>query len=369
MTISLRCPACQKRLKAPPEVAGKKIKCPACSAPFVAVALPDAPPSIPALAPPSRPGEVWCMGEKGAAVIAVAFTSDGRYLLSAAGSTLYLREAATGREVRRMQAPATVNGAAVSPDGSLAASVGAKAGGRSDVVLWELATGREVRRLVGHEEDVNGVAFSPGGKSLVSGGDDGLVRVWSVATGKEKWRFEISAVIPTVYCVAYSPDGSCVAAGTFANGHDKSIWVWDVKDGERIELEKGWFDAQMGMEPGINSLAFTADGEEIIAAREDCIVQFWDIESQEFGVQFTTGGFFSSVSHTKPVTAVAVSPDGGRVASVGQDNMLRLWDTESFKEVCSFKAPTGLRSVAFSPEGDYAAAGGQDGLVRLWGLP
>jgi WD domain, G-beta repeat len=44
--------------------------------------------------------------------------------------------------------------------------------------LWNLATGNEVARLVEHTNYVFSLAFSPDGKSLVSGSGDGTVRLW-----------------------------------------------------------------------------------------------------------------------------------------------------------------------------------------------
>src|SRR5205807_4506388 len=53
------------------------------------------------------------------------------------------------------------------------------------VRLWDLISGREVATLTGHEGEVTSVAFSPDGRTLVSGSNDQTVRVWDVATRRE----------------------------------------------------------------------------------------------------------------------------------------------------------------------------------------
>ncbi len=66
--------------------------------------------------------------------------------------------------------------------------------------------------LLGHSRDVNSVAFSPDGKTVVSGSDDKKIKMWSVETGQE-----IKTLVghsSTVTSVAFSPDGKTVVSGS-----------------------------------------------------------------------------------------------------------------------------------------------------------
>src|SRR4051812_49238713 len=80
----------------------------------------------------------------------------------------------------RLRHDRMVIGIACSPDGKLVAS-----GGWDNLVrLWDGKTGKEVRRLEGHTKPIYGVAFSPDGKLLVSNGQENTIRVWEVSSGK-----------------------------------------------------------------------------------------------------------------------------------------------------------------------------------------
>jgi len=269
-----------------------------------------------------------------------------------------------------MTTPRKINSAALSPDGKLAVTAGGPKTGNCAVSLWELATGREVRRMEGHQQEIEAVAFSPTGKCVACGSQDGTVRIWGLSTGKELRCFRISGVVSnTAQCVAFSPDGYVVAAGIFASGHDRTIWMWDIQDGSRIELSKSFFDVQSEMLPGVHAMTFLPDGGRIVAATDEfCTVRLWNVDTQEFTVTFTTG-FLSSTTHSRPMSGIACSMDGSRIGSVGMDNTFRLWDADSFNQIQCFDTNDAQVSVAFSPDGRLAVTGGDQGAVRLWALP
>jgi WD40 repeat protein len=116
-------------------------------------------------------------------VLALAFTPDGRRLVSAAFDPpnrfpVRLWEVAAGAEVwRQVDADHASIALSVSPDGRVIA------GGGSDgtIRLWDLDTRKELRKLTGHQGPVLAVAFSPDGRRLVSGSRDATALVWDVA--------------------------------------------------------------------------------------------------------------------------------------------------------------------------------------------
>ncbi len=116
-------------------------------------------------------------------VLALAFTPDGRRLVSAAFDPpsrfpIRLWEVASGSEVwRHVETEYATVALAVSPDGGVIA-----AGGTDGLIrLWDLATRKELRKLAGHQGPVLAVAFSADGRRLVSGGRDTTALIWDVA--------------------------------------------------------------------------------------------------------------------------------------------------------------------------------------------
>jgi WD40 repeat protein/uncharacterized caspase-like protein len=129
----------------------------------------------------------------------MAFSPDGRFLLTDGIRGKSLWNVTTGQKVRmpkkaamqpgfdpmnllagEMELNIEGAGAAFSPDGRLAAR------GHGQVIkVWDVATGQDRLELLGHTAAVKSVAFSPDGPVLLSGGEDGALRVWNLQTGKE----------------------------------------------------------------------------------------------------------------------------------------------------------------------------------------
>jgi WD40 repeat protein len=94
------------------------------------------------------------------------------------------------------------------------------------VILWDLTTGQKFRTLEGHTVTVRSVAFDPSGTRLLSGGDDGTVRVWEVATG----QLLHTARLPGSQkpCFLIEADGTATIA-THEFGTGTAIQVWRLR--------------------------------------------------------------------------------------------------------------------------------------------
>lgn len=91
------------------------------------------------------------------------------------------------------------------------------------VKLYDVERRRERALLRGHVGRVSAVAFSPDGRTLMTGSWDETVRLWDVASGRERANFKWG--VGRVYCVAYAPDGLRLAAG----GDLEQVVVWDAE--------------------------------------------------------------------------------------------------------------------------------------------
>ena len=138
----------------------------------------------------------------------------------------------------------------VAPDGSWLAS-----GGRDGTVrLWDVATGQVRVSLSGHAGQVTAVAVAPDGNWLASGGSDGAVRIWDVATGQV--RASRSGRFGRVMAVAVAPDGSWLATG----GEDGTVRIWDTATGQALALMRLENSVKANAWLGVNTLIVGGPG-------------------------------------------------------------------------------------------------------------
>ena len=190
------------------------------------------------------------------------------------------------------------------------------------------------------------LAFSPDGRTIISGSDDQTIRLWDVISKKEIAC--LTGHTYTVFSVAFSPDGRAIASGSWAN----TIRLWDWKSKKEIAC-------LIGHTGGVSSVAFSPDGQAIASGAIDQTIRLWDVYSKK-EIATLTG-------HSNTVGSVAFSPDGRTIASGSGDNTIRLWDVLAKKEIAILTGhSSAVLSVAFSPDGRTIASGSFDNTIRLW---
>ncbi len=196
------------------------------------------------------------------------------------------------------------------------------------------------------------VAFSPDGKTLLTGGDDGLLKLWDARTGRSLHTIPVGQ--QGITTVAFSPDGLVFAAG----GRDYATRMWDARAGVlKRTLE--------GHRHYVSALAFSPSSKVIATGSFDRNIILWDVETGD-RVKWFSG-------HARFVSSIAYSPDGKLVASGGGDGVgkggeLYLWDTATGRLKWSLKGGNDVQIavVAFSPDGQAFAAGALMGVTRIF---
>jgi WD40 repeat protein len=231
-----------------------------------------------------------------------------------------------------------------------------------------LGTGR-----LRHSRWVSSLDFSPDGKLLVSGGDDGLIRFWDMATGLP--RQVLARSRRGVAAVVFSPDGSMLAS-TDWDGETPAILVWDVKSGvQRLRCPKDPAGV-LGMMGG-GPVVFSPDGKTLAGTSELGDVLLWDAATgRKIAVLGRHDGGIVTYPH---VRQLAFAPDGRILASCARDGAVRLWDVVRHKPLHVLRSTdTTVGAIAFSRDGRQILSGGgrelrgkgeepvKDGAIRVW---
>ena len=239
-----------------------------------------------------------------------------------------------------------VSGVAITPDGKQVLSGGRHA--EEAIRLWDLATGKTVRTFDGHTSHVRSLSLSSDGRLVLSGSDDKSLRLWDLATGTCVKRFE--GHTEGVNSVALSADGRQALSG----GEDRTLRLWDVNTGTELKSLEGKSGA-------LDAVAFSRDGRWGLSGNRFHTIRVCDLQTGK-SVRTLEG-------HTGYIKSITVSIDGNLVLTGSMDNSLRLWEVKTWKCLRKFEGHTGyVSSVAISPNGRWGLSGSLDRTVRLWDL-
>jgi WD40 repeat protein/DNA-binding SARP family transcriptional activator len=211
---------------------------------------------------------------------------------------------------------------------------------------------RVVKRLFGHKAHVLTPGISADGRLMVTTADDGTVRVWSLASGREMGA--PLKVRGGAGDVSMSPDGRSFAVAGIEGPDKPGVQIFDVATHRRV--------AALSHDESVWEFArFTPDGRYIVGGSVNGWVRLWSTKTWEPATRILGG-------HSAELDWESISPDGRTLATSGFDGTVHLWDLPTQREIGAPLPglPGRLTVPQFTPDGRSLLAITDAGRAYLW---
>lgn len=201
--------------------------------------------------------------------------------------------------------------------------------------------------------EVSECLFTPDGKTLLTSGENGLLLLWNPRTLEKLDTLAASNNKQSVRCLAISPDGRIVIAGTRTG----LVQVWDLEQ-RKLLREHRVADWQHCPSATVESVSLLADGKHFISATRDDGIAVWNIESGACLRRFS--------GETHGVRSGVISPDQTLFTVGNEHGKIVTWEIATGNSIAMTTArSTIVRSVYYSADGQTLLSGGWDGQVQF----
>lgn len=197
---------------------------------------------------------------------------------------------------------------AVAPRGKLAVS-----GGEDRVVrLWNLETGKGLQSFTGHDTPVLSVSAAPEGDYVASGDQSGTIKVWNLETGEDTEFQAHSGGVRTLefYCL-----GHAVISG----GSDRTVRISEIHSGRELHRYSG-------LRSAVTAASISHDGRFVLVGCEDGEVSVWKVRDETSPVRRFT-------DLPGAVAIVSVNPETGILTAVSKAGLMAQWDVEQGTQI------------------------------------
>jgi WD40 repeat protein len=230
----------------------------------------------------------------------------------------------------------------------------------TQVHLWDPETGKKSKVLVDigkTDKPLKALAFSPDGKFLAVGGDDGILRVVESDTGKATYTSPTRNA--RIEKVAYSPNGNMIVVGD----SNSQVAVYAPKQANQLSM------TVQGVDLGeVQGVAFTSDNGGVLTCGRDGKARLTAGPKPDgTSAGNTATRLREFVGHTGAVTGIALIPNTSYMVTAGEDKTVRVWEVSSGKQIRAFQGHMArVTAVASRGDGKQVASGSEDGAIRIW---
>jgi WD40 repeat protein/serine/threonine protein kinase len=269
----------------------------------------------------------------------LSFAGDGEWLAASEGSKIKILNAGSLEEVRTLPGPNAGNFRVLAIDSCPKRGLLAAGYRDGEVRFWQVGSWREVGTFQPHPSFAFGLAFSPDGNVLVTGGNEQVIKVWDVTSLTN----DLSAARPR------EP-------------------LEKPKDHPAMELP-GRLPPERGPQPlkrlrghhaNIHGLSFAPDGQSVVTASKDGTAKLWNplraVESTMLPNSERLAWF---------------SPDGARLLTLNRDGRLHRWHTRNREDIGAIGPDLHdpqVKAWTISDHGETLAVGRANGIIEIWNL-
>jgi len=275
-------------------------------------------------------------------------TADGVFLISAChDKTAMIRSGETGDWIGTFEGhKGAVWGAALNAPATHLVTCAADFSAK----VWDAITGDELYTLQ-HKHIVRCADWSPDSTCFVTGGKEKQLRLFDLGGGEPSEAQLLQGHTACVKQVRYLGDKNTILSA----GEDKMVRLWDLRTATTTrEIEFGGF---------VNSVELSADGKlATVAAGTE--VSFWDVGSWQCLKRFTLA---ACEANGYGVNSASLHPDKKAFVAGGGNFWVYQHDFETGEQLACNKGHHGpLYGVRFTPDGKSYASAGDDGTIRFW---
>ncbi len=275
-------------------------------------------------------------------VIGFDVSADGKTIIIGGSGPTYLWDVASGKREKTFTESAYAGNIAFIPGGKFIL-----ADANADF-LYDRNTAERAAHFLGTGSAASSVGFSPDGKKIVTGNNDGTVLLFDVERRNYDGQVTLAAHEGRVVSLEYSPDGKTIVSGSA----DKTIKLWDANTTQEKKVFSGDMNA-------LTDVALSPNGKTIAAVDNTETIYLWDME--------TSAQKKFRIAHGAGIISVAFSSDGNRLAVGDVEGTVHILDAASGVSQQWFTGYQGqVKRVAFALDGKVLASLSDDGVLFLW---